>query len=624
MPAVTAADKSALFAQYQILEELGDFPNFSLYKVRAPNGAIKLWKKVDLQYNSGGIETRLLPVIERVHHPFLNAVSNSFHFPDKGLLFVESEFPAKTLRHRLAECKAGGGQGGIPSSELFSYMAQAAEAIDFLNTAQHNYNGRRIAIYHRAVSPDSLQLFEEKGRVVCKVGDFGLAKPIVDTNDSARHSLGLTNFDYSPPEYDDGMIANTSDQFALATTYCELKTGKLPFTGSLLQKLQAQLSGTPDLALLEANERPALTRALSREPTARFPTCKEFVAQLQAALGGVSTFAVASSRVLGKAANGQAAENSSGWGAVKPVGKSGGALFDVGFKAPSNKPASKPDGASLLGSVTVGAPSRGENRLTTAEKEARPRKEKAFDIQVPKEPKPSLEQRAVPLPEPKSSPMERPAARKQPDEPRKAAPAVPDVPDHVSLSDPRWTPGQVTAGSKPAPAAPSTPVPADPPSVKMDPKTAPPRAVISDKAKNTLEMLKKRHNHASTPGVVPGSVAGFDKPAANGSNFTGHYDAGHEAAAPMAMPYADPLPPRRASTDHIGGDRLPFRPPPIPVPRRSSSPSAPAAANVTPFQALRTNVPTEKPEGNPLLTMFLVGFSAFCLALLAIAYFNAK
>jgi len=45
-------------------------------------------------------------------------------------------------------------------------------------------------------------------------------------SDSARHSLGLTNFDYSPPEYDDGMIASTSDQFALATTYCELKSGQ--------------------------------------------------------------------------------------------------------------------------------------------------------------------------------------------------------------------------------------------------------------------------------------------------------------------------------------------------------------------------------------------------------------
>src|SRR5262245_43919645 len=152
------------------------------------------------------------------------------------------------------------------------------------------------------------------------------------------------------------MIANTSDQFALATTYCELKTGKLPFTGSLLQKLQAQLSGTPDLSLLEANERPALARALAREPQARFVTCREFVQQLQAALGGVSTFALPSSRVLGgKSANGtEAATSSSGWGAIKPVGKSGGALFEIGTAKGGVRTPSKPEGHALLNSVNVG------------------------------------------------------------------------------------------------------------------------------------------------------------------------------------------------------------------------------------------------------------------------------
>ena len=49
-------------------------------------------------------------------------------------------------------------------------MQQAAEAVDYLTTPQHSYNGRKIAIYHRALSPDSLQLFEEKGKVQPQVG----------------------------------------------------------------------------------------------------------------------------------------------------------------------------------------------------------------------------------------------------------------------------------------------------------------------------------------------------------------------------------------------------------------------------------------------------------------------
>jgi len=604
MPPVASAEKSALFAQYQILEELGDFPNYSLYKVRAPGGAIKLWKKVDLQFNAGGIETRLLPVIERVHHPFLNTVTNSFHFPDKGLLFVESEFPAKTLRHRLAECRAAGATGGVPVTELFSYMSQSAEAIDFLNSPLHLYNGRKIAIYHRAVSPDSLQLFEEKGRVVCKVGDFGLAKPIVDTTDSARHSLGLTNFDYSPPEYDDGIIANTSDQFALATTYCELKTGKLPFTGSLLQKLQAQLNGTPDLNLLEVAERPILTRALAREPQARFPTCKEFVQQLQAAHGGVSTFAVASSRVLGKS-NGATTEATTGWGGSRPVGKSGGTLFDIGAKHGSNKPASKPEAYSTLGSVTVATPRAVETKLSTVHIEKKERKERNAESPRAKE---------LPV-----SPNEKHSAQK-PAEHWKPEPRAESV-DPPSNHDTRWTPGQVTAVST------GTTAPSSNPELTVDPPTSrqPVRHEISDKAKGTLDALKKRHHQTSSPGTAA--------PEHHDSRGTSSGPGFGSVSAPPREPsltgaaagyHVHPAPARRGSTDHIGGDKLPFRPPPVPTPRRSSSPAASAAATVTPFQALRTNVPEEKTQGTSVLTLFLVGFSAFCLALFAIAYFSSK
>ncbi|HMP17236.1 MAG TPA: protein kinase, partial [Gemmatales bacterium] len=294
-------DKNDLFAQYQILEDLGDFPTYSLFKVKAPNSSIKLWKKIDLQFNAASIETRLLPVIEKVQHPNLNAVSNSFLFQDKGLLFVESDFPVKTLRHRLEELKSTG-SSGIPISELIGYMAQVAEAIDFLNAPMHPYQGKKIAIYHRALSPDSLHLFEEKGKIICKLGDFGLAKPIIDSNDAARHSLGLTNYDYAPPEFDEGLTTNTSDQYSLATTYVELRTGKLPFTGTLLQKLQAQLNGTPDLSLLEPNERPVVSRALNRDPHARFPSCKEFVKQLQLALGGVVSIPIFSGTGAGKGA----------------------------------------------------------------------------------------------------------------------------------------------------------------------------------------------------------------------------------------------------------------------------------------------------------------------------------
>ena len=70
---------------------MGDFPNYSLFKVKAPNGSIKLWKKIDLQFSSASIETRLLPVIEKVSHPNLNAISGDKRF---GVMIARLELKA--------------------------------------------------------------------------------------------------------------------------------------------------------------------------------------------------------------------------------------------------------------------------------------------------------------------------------------------------------------------------------------------------------------------------------------------------------------------------------------------------------------------------------------------------
>ncbi|HQR42728.1 MAG TPA: protein kinase, partial [Gemmatales bacterium] len=481
-PASTLPDKNDLFAQYQILEDLGDFPSYSLFKVKAPNGSIKLWKKVDLQFNAASIETRLLPVIEKVSHPYLNAVSGSFLFPDKGLLFVESEFPAKTLRHRLDEIRstAGGGHHvGIPISELFGYMSQAAEAIDYLNTSQHVYQGKKIAIYHRALSPDSLHLFEEKGKIVCKVGDFGLAKPITDSNEAARHSLGLTNYDYAPPEFDEGLTTNTSDQYSLATTYHELRTGRLPFTGSLLQKLQAQLSGNPDLSLLEANERPIVARALNRDPHARFPSCRDFIRQLQLALGGVVTVPLAAPSAGGSARQTAVAEpagpagslfsgNNSGWALnARPVGRSGGSLFNVQAKGPINTPA-KPEGFTMMAPAAPAVP-----------------------------PPPPAAMPKVPL-TPKAPEI-------RPTPPRVPTPAQSEGWSMETAQDKGTkTPPPPVAGKDP----PSTPkdTGSSNPDVQMTPP--PPQLAvrpesISSKARETLELIKRKQGAPSQPTVPP-------------------------------------------------------------------------------------------------------------------------
>lgn len=570
-PVSTIQDRNELFAQYQILEDLGDFPTYSLFKVKAPNGSIKLWKKVDLQFNAASIETRLLPVIEKVSHPYLNAVSGSFLFQDKGLLFVESEFPVKTLRHRLEEIRSSAGAGskiGIPISELFSYMSQASEAIDYLNTPQHAYQGKKIATYHRALSPDSLHLFEEKGKIVCKVGDFGLAKPIIDSADSARHSLGMTNYDYAPPEFDEGVTTNTSDQYSLALTYCELRTGQLPFTGTLLQKVQAQLSGNPDLSLLEPNERPVVARALSRDPHARFPSCREFMKQLQLAAGGVmtapllpvsggglrptaATAAISAGTVAPAGAGGSLFGGANtGWAqTARPVGRSGGALFSM----PANMPA-KSDEFKKMSPAAAPLPAPPAPAAPAPIAASKPRAAAAAPAPKTPEIKPSTPR--VPTPVQSEGWSVDTAQNKASPKPE---PAV----------DTNWTPGKVEAGPSRAmmvgssnPDIKITPPPPQKPAIRPE--------AISSKARETLEIIKRKQASASIPPVTGQSPMDKPGPGTKWNNLDTDSTDDFPALAPPPLPTSRPV---SRGPGALGETPSPPRPPNVPTPRRASTPS---------------------------------------------------
>lgn len=103
------------------------------------------------------------------------------------------------------------------------------------------------------------------------------------------------HYDYDPPEFFEGQNTSTSDQYALAINYYELRTGELPFKGSMLQQLQARLNDKPELDQLEEPERSIVRKALSRDPRGRFENCLAFARQIElndypagAAPGGAS------------------------------------------------------------------------------------------------------------------------------------------------------------------------------------------------------------------------------------------------------------------------------------------------------------------------------------------------
>ena len=104
------------------------------------------------------------------------------------------------------------GQTAIPVEELFRYIAEAAEGLDFLHSQK---------ITHRDVKPDNILILHGHA----KVADFGLARAQEQFVDSM--SLAGTPA-YMAPEIWGGEGGPASDLYSLAYAYTELRQGRPP------------------------------------------------------------------------------------------------------------------------------------------------------------------------------------------------------------------------------------------------------------------------------------------------------------------------------------------------------------------------------------------------------------
>lgn len=205
--------------------------------------------------------------------------------PIPGTLVIASRLAFKNLLDRLKECRKQG-MPGIPLQELIYYMNQVAAAIDHLNAAQHPTpsGDQLIAIQHRDIKPENILLSKDN---TVKLADFGLAK-VLEGSSAIIHgsSAGLTPA-YAAPELLMGQVTGRSDQYSLAITYFQLRTGMMPFPKGIPfnDLVLRHLHGELEFGALPEAERAIVMRAAAVKPEDRFTTCTEFVRSLQKAVG---------------------------------------------------------------------------------------------------------------------------------------------------------------------------------------------------------------------------------------------------------------------------------------------------------------------------------------------------
>src|SRR5262245_19987732 len=134
-------------------------------------------------------------------------------------------------------------------------------------------------LQHLDIKPQNLFLVHSH----VKVADFGLVK---DLEGMVASVTGGVTPVYAAPETFDGYVSRFSDQYSLAIVYQELLSGQRPFSGPKRRQLVLQhVQGTPDLASLPESDRPAIARALAKNPDERHPNCLDMVHALRLAGG---------------------------------------------------------------------------------------------------------------------------------------------------------------------------------------------------------------------------------------------------------------------------------------------------------------------------------------------------
>jgi serine/threonine protein kinase len=232
-----------------------------VWHARGPGGLDVALKFIRLDAQVFALELRSLEVMKKIRHPNLVSLFGAWHKDD--WLILAMELCDGTLLDRLAEA-LDEDLPGIPLEELLTYMTDAANGLDALNAKQ---------VQHRDVKPANLLLLDSG----VKVADFGLAKALEQT---VASNSGAGTIAYLAPECFKGQITQQSDQYSLAVTYYHLRTGRLPFKGDQAQMIYAHLEVEPDLTAFPPAERTVLARALAKEPSERWPSCKGFVKEL--------------------------------------------------------------------------------------------------------------------------------------------------------------------------------------------------------------------------------------------------------------------------------------------------------------------------------------------------------
>jgi serine/threonine-protein kinase len=224
----------------------------------------------------GGLRERFLAessMATRLTHP--NILPVHAHGEDEGRLYMAMPLVETDLGALLERDER------LDVTRALNIADQVAWALDVAHAQ---------GLVHRDVKPENVLLAPRRAvgePDVAYLADFGIAK-LGDAPGLTRTGAFLGTANYASPEQAGAEpVDGRSDQYALACMLFESLTGRPPFAGADVTEVLAAHREAPRPRVSEYRPRLArldetLARGLAVDPDARFPTCRELVAQVRA------------------------------------------------------------------------------------------------------------------------------------------------------------------------------------------------------------------------------------------------------------------------------------------------------------------------------------------------------
>ncbi len=257
-------------SHYQIIDKLGAGGMGVVYKALD----LKLERTVALKFLhtdtavSDRDKERLLRearAASALDHPNIGVIYGLEESADHQLYIVMGYYEGETLARRLA-------RGRISVPESLDLAIQLARGF----SVAHARN-----IIHRDIKPSNIILTADN---VAKIVDFGLARVIATPSMTQSGEISGTVTYMSPEQTLGKPVDQRTDVWALGVVMAEMFTGQNPFARDTPSSVIFAILNEPPVlpGAIPPEVQSIIYRALSKDPSTRYPSCKELLSDLQA------------------------------------------------------------------------------------------------------------------------------------------------------------------------------------------------------------------------------------------------------------------------------------------------------------------------------------------------------